>query len=191
MKSGARALGIAESYRNESSTLCGAVVSGNGIVDGMGFTTISVGGHDATDGIIELWESVGRPDVRFVLVSGVALAWYNIVDLERIASSVPVPVLAVTYEESDGLRNAIEGEFEGVAAERRLARIAALPPRRRYDLGQETVYCRTASAAPEEVQSMLQTMTRGGGRPEPVRVARLAARAADRYRDHWSPTGED
>ena len=191
MKSGARALGIAESYQNETSTLCGAVVSGKGIVDGLGFTTISVGGHDVTDGILELWESVGRPDVRFILVSGVALAWYNIVDLDRIASSVPVPVLAVTYEESDGLQNAIEQEFEGVAAERRRTRIEGLPPRRRYDLGQETVYCRAANAAPEDVQSMLQAVTRSGGRPEPVRVARLAARAADRYRDRWSPTGED
>lgn len=185
MKSGVRALGIAESYRRQSSTLCGAVVTGEGIVDGIGFRSIDVGGTDATDSVVALWDEVGRPDVRVLLLSGVALAWYNIVDHNRLSDAIPIPVLSLTYEASDGLQSAIEREFDGEAARVRLERYDALPARRECDLGDESVFVRAINADDINIEETLQSLTRAGGRPEPVRVARIAARAADEYRHRW------
>lgn len=181
MKTGMRALGVAESFRQERSTLCGAVVTGEGVVDGFAFASCTVAGLDATDGVVELWSMAGREDVRYLFISGVALAWYNIVDLRRLGEAIPVPILAITYEESDGLEPSIREHFSGAEAAERLDRYASLPERIPVELDDETLYIRTNDTAEEELDAIVRTFTRVGGRPEPIRVARLAARAADRW----------
>lgn len=180
MKSGARTLGIAESYHSEVSTLCGAVVTTDGALDGCGFTQCSVGGTDSTDSILELWSDVGRPDIQAVLLNGVALAWYNIVDLLRVSEAIPVPVIAITYEESDGLRDAIAAAFNGAEANRRLDLYESLPPRREIIVNDESLFIRVVGDG-ETAEELVRAVTPAGGRPEPVRVARILARAADRY----------
>lgn len=182
MKSGARALGIAESFRRETSTLCGAVSSGNGIVDEFAFAACTVGGVDATDAVLSLWEQIDRPDIQAVLISGVALAWYNILDLDRLSQHVPVPILALTYEASEGLGEAINREFEDAAASRRHDRYDALPPREAHSVNGHRIFVRIMNDNDIDSGAVLRALTRTGGRPEPVRIARLAARAADRYR---------
>lgn len=191
MKPGARALGIAESFQGERSTLCGVVATGGGVVDGCGFTTCRVGGLDATEAVLDLWRDVGRPDVRALLLSGVALAWYNVIDLDHLAREVSIPVLAITYEQSEGLGDAIEREFEGEATTRRLERYERLPSRRACSIGSETVYVRAKNDAELDVEEALQSLTLAGGRPEPVRVARVLARAADRFRRTFDEMAED
>lgn len=181
MKPGVRALGVAESFRGSRSTLCGAVVSGRGAVDGFAFTTCTVGGLDVTDAIIELWEAAGRDDVQYLLVNGVALAWYNVVELERLADAVPVPTLSITYEESDGLEDAIRERFSAEAASDRLDRYRSLPDRRRVELEDTMLFVRAIDADDLSIEEILETFIGASGRPEPLRVARLAARAADRW----------
>jgi hypothetical protein len=184
MKKGVRALGVAESYRGEGgdSYVAGAVVRADNVVDGFRFTTITVGGTDATDSIAELYDSFDRDDVRFVLVSGIAPAWYNIVDIAAVHDETDVPVVSVTYEEGDedGLKSALEDEFEGDSLEERLALYDALPQRRRVSLGEGRVlYVRSIGVPDERADRWVRGFTRldeESMRPEPVRVARLAAR---------------
>ena len=85
MKSGRRALGIAESYRGTddeaaTSTLGGAVVRVDRTVDDLVFGTCTVGGTDATDAVVDCWRRLDREDVAFLFLSGVAPAWYNVVE---------------------------------------------------------------------------------------------------------------
>jgi len=182
MKPGTRALGVAESYRGDRSTLAGAVVRASRVVDGIEFASCTVGGSDATAGIVDLWARLGREDVRYVLVAGVALAWYNVVDLRRVHEATGRPVLAVTFEASEGLEPSLRDEFDGEALERRLAAYEALPARRRVDVGDEAVFVRSVGADADEARRVVRAFTPEGGRPEPLRVARLAARAGDGLR---------
>lgn len=182
MKKGVRALGIAESYRGEDgdSYLAGAVVRADSVVEGFRFTTITVGGTDATERIVELYDDFDREDVRFVLVSGIAPAWYNTVDIDAIHDATDVPVVSVTYEEGDenGLRSSLEDEFEGDDLEERLDLYESLPLRRRVSVGEgQEVYVRSVGVTDERADEWVRGFTiEDGGRPEPVRVARLAAR---------------
>jgi len=177
MKQGVRALGVAESYRGESgdSYLAGAVVRGSGTVDGLEFTTATVGGTDATDAVVRLYELADREDIRLVTLSGVALSWYNIVDLHAVHDATETPVISVTYEESEGLRAALRDEFSGDALDERLALYDSLPPRRRVTVGGNELYIRPVGVSDERAEEAVRLFTRDG-RPEPVRVARLAAR---------------
>jgi len=181
MKQGVRALGVAESYRGETgdSYLAGAVVRGSYAVDGLVYTTATVGGTDATDAVVELYD---RDDVRLLMLSGVALSWYNIVDLHAVNEATGVPVASVTYEESDGLRRAIRDEFDGEARDERLATYDSLPPRRPVSVCDTTFYLRSVGVPDERADEWMRGFTHDG-RPEPVRVARLAARGLLDYEE--------
>ncbi|NHN46778.1 DUF99 family protein [Halostella sp. JP-L12] len=182
MKPGTRALGIAESFRSETSTLAGAVTRASRVVDGFAFSTCTVGGDDATDAIVELYERLDREDVRYVMVAGVAPAWYNLVDLRAVRDAVDRPVVAVTFEESSGLEASLREEFDGEALQWRLDAYDALPPRHPVDAGDDTVFVRSVGIDDDEADEVVRAFTPEGGRPEPVRVARLAARACDETR---------
>lgn len=182
MKSGVRALGVAESYRAERSTLAGVVVRANRVVDGFSFGTCTVGGTDATRAVADLAAALDREDVRYLLVSGLALAWYNVLDLRSLSGETGLPVVSVTYEASDGLADAIREAFDGAARDERLATYRAQPERRPLTVNGERVFVRAVGCESGEARDVVRAFTPEGGRPEPLRVARLAARAADELR---------
>ncbi|PSP53122.1 DUF99 domain-containing protein [Halobacteriales archaeon QH_1_68_42] len=147
MKAGVRALGIAESFRGDESTLAGAVVRASRVTDGF--------------------------------VAGIAPAWFNLLDLPAIRESADRPVLSVTFEESPGLEGALREAFEGDALDERLAVYRRQPERRRLTVNDERVFVRAVGCEEDEAADVVRAFTPEGGRPEPLRVARLAARAAD------------
>jgi endonuclease V-like protein UPF0215 family len=183
VKSGVRALGVAESYRGDTSTLAGVVVRADRTVDGLEFDTCTVGGTDVTPTICSLFERLDRDDIQYLFVAGIALAWYNIVDLDRLATETGLPVLSVSFEDSEGLTAAIESEFEDSEAQSRLETYHAQPERRAVDLNGDTVYCRSLGLDDAEATEALRAFTPEGGRPEPLRVARLAARGVEGFRE--------
>ena len=179
MKTGTRALGVAESYRGDRSTLAGAVVRASRVVDGFSFSSCTVGGTDSTGAIVDAYRKLDREDVQYVFVSGVAPAWFNVVDLRAVRERVDRPVLSVSFEASPGLEDAIEREFEGEERERRLAVYGRQPDREPVEVNGERVFVRAIGC--DDPASVVRAFTPEGGRPEPLRVARLAARAADDY----------
>jgi len=183
MKAGVRALGIAESYRGSTSTLAGAVARASRVVDGFVFGRCTVGGSDATAAVVAMVERLDRADVRYLCCSGLALAWFNVLDLHRLHDETGLPVLAVTYEESEGLTSAIREAFDDPdTVADRLATYEAQPPRRRVTVNGEAVYVRSVGIDDGDANDVIRGFTPEGGRPEPLRVARLAASAADAFR---------
>jgi uncharacterized protein len=194
MKPGARALGIAESYRGTTdgsngersdrprSSLAGAVVRADRALDGLAFGSCTVGGRDATEAVCALFSALDREDVRYVLVSGIAPAWYDVLDLRRIHEHVSRPVCSVSFEASAGLEDALRREFSGEALEDRLSTYERQPPRRRTAVNGHDVYYRALGLDDDSARELLSAFTPEGGRPEPLRVARIAARAADARR---------
>lgn len=186
MKPGRRALGVAESYRGTdegaaTSTLAGAVVRADRTVDDFVFGSCEVGGTDATDAIVDCWRRLDRPDVRYLFVAGVAPAWYNVLDLEALHEAVDRPVLAVTFEASEGLTDAIAEAFDGRERARRLEAYGALPERRQLEVGDGELYVRNVGIDDVEADRVVAAYTHER-RPEPLRVAGRAARRVDAFR---------
>lgn len=182
---GARALGVAESYGHgdERSVLCGAVVRADRVADGFAFAECTVGGTDATDAVAALFRDLGREDVRHLLLAGVAPAWYNLFDLHRLHDRVDRPVLSVSFEDSPGLEPALREAFDGPALDDRLDRYRSLPPRRPVETPAGRLFVRAVGVDdPTAAEVVRAHVTEGTRRPEPVRVARLAARAARAFR---------
>ncbi|ELZ75221.1 hypothetical protein C455_16298 [Haloferax larsenii JCM 13917] len=164
-----------------TSVLCGAVVRADRVVDGLAFETCTVGGDDATDAIASLWSSLGREDARYVLVSGIAPAWFNLVDSPRLAADLDRPVISVSFEASDGLEPALREHFSGAALDARLETYRDAPPRTPIEVNDERLFVRAAGCDTAEAERVVRAFTPTGGRPEPIRVARMAARAARQF----------
>ena len=177
MKPGVRALGIAESAGRSRSIIAGAIVSARGRLDGLGFEPCPTGGLAATDAILALWSRLGRDDVQFLLIAGVAPAWYDVIDFHTVAHRVEVPVLALTFERGGDLAPHIRSQFGGPAATERLRRYRDLPRQRQVELDGEEVFVRACNLGDRDPALICRHFTVAGGRPEPIRVARLAARA--------------
>lgn len=182
MKAGTRALGVAESYRGAESTLAGAVVSASRITDGFAFSSCTVSGTDATAAVVELVDRIDRADINYLFFAGIAPAWYNVLDLHRIHEAINRPVLSISFEESAGLEPALRDEFSGAELTTRLDTYRSQPPRHQLSINDETVFVRSVGLQDAEAVEVVRAFTPEGGRPEPLRIARLAARAADSWR---------
>lgn len=180
MPSGSRVLGIAASDDEQTSVLAGAILRADRVLDGVGFETCTVGGRDATPAVQSLIDRLDRPDVAAVMIAGIAPAWFNLVDLPALDASGPV--LSVSFEASPGLEAAIDRAFDGERRAWRRAVYDRQPPRRALEVGDDRVFVRSPTASIATQRDLLAASTPEGGRPEPVRVARLLARGAREWR---------
>ncbi len=183
-KRGIRVLGVAESFRPDErwSVLAGVVMRGDLVVDGLAVGRASVGGDDATSSIASLYRKFKRNDVNLIMVSGCILSLYNIVDVDQLAGRTKLPVICLTYKETSGIEDAIVRHFPGRADEK-LAAYRRLGERSRIPLKTgRSVFARTSGLSESEVRSVVEMFTLQGSVPEPVRVARLLARASSASR---------
>ena len=179
-KQGMRVLGVAESFKQgeEVSLLAGVVMRGDLVVDGFAFGRTSVGGDDATRSIVSLYRRLKRNDVNVIMVSGAILSFYNIIDIEGLSHRTGLPVICLTYRETSGIEDSIRRHFLK-GAERKLAAYGRLGGRKRIRLKSgSVVFARTSGLEDAESKSVIDLFTLQGSIPEPVRVARLLARAA-------------
>ncbi len=179
-KKGLRALGIAESFQkgvSEKSMLAGVVMRGDLQIDGFELTLITVGGLDATEGVLRLYNDLGRRDINLLLLNGCVISWYNIIDLEQVFKALDIPMICVTYEESEGLEKYFK-EFKD--SEKRLEiyrRVGERTPIKLHT-GHEVLVRSYGIDDEKEVKRVLDKFTLQGAVPEPLKVARLLARAA-------------
>jgi len=178
-KKAIRALGVAESFRpNEhKSRIAGVVMRADLVVDGFALGQATVGGDDATASVLKLLRSLKRADVNLIMLSGCIISRYNIIDIDGLASISGLPVICLTYNESKGIEGAIRRNFAD--PEERLAKYKALGRRLPLTLhtGHRT-YVRDANIRDADAKRILDSFTLQGGIPEPVRLAKLLARAA-------------
>lgn len=174
-----RVLGVAESFvrARARSRLAGVVMRADLRVDGLAFAHATVGGDDATEAVLKIYESLDRADVNALLLSGAVISWFNIIDLPEVFEKTRKPVICLTYEESHGLEKYLREYFPDQEEKLRLYERLGQREMIRLKTGYE-VYIRALDASAEETRVLLNRFTLDGRVPEPVRVARLAARAA-------------
>ena len=61
--------------------------------------------------ILSMYKKLNRPDISYLLISGIIISMYNIVDLKKISKTLNLPVIGVTYQESKGIEDAIKHHF--------------------------------------------------------------------------------
>jgi endonuclease V-like protein UPF0215 family len=177
-KKGLRGLAIAESFKqgNKTSRLAGVIIRRDFIIDGFVFGNCTIEGDDATDAILGMYARLGRDDINFIMISGLIIAMYNIIDIKKINQVTKIPVIAVTYLESEGLEDAIKHHFPD-DYETKIIQYNKLGARTPITLHTgHKLYLRTEGCLTSEAQKLVDEFTLQGSNPEPLRLAQLLAR---------------
>lgn len=182
-KTGLRGLTIAESFGQNSyrSVLAGVVMRSDLVIDGFVFGGATLAGDDATDAILDMYSRLGRSDINYILLSGMVMSLYNIVDIARLHDSIKIPIIGLSYRDSSGIEDSIRQRFAG-SFESKVAAYKKLGGRTRVRLKTaHDVFVRTAGCTPADAARILDILTLHGSIPEPARVSGIAARALDAH----------
>jgi len=178
-KKGLRGLAISESFTPKSakSILCGVVMRRDFILDGFTFGTTTIAGDDATKTILEMYENLKRPDVSYVLISGLIISMYNIVDIKKIYESIKIPIIGLTYNDSQGIEESIKHHYPN-SFESKIKKYNKMGAREKITIGKTSeVFVRKEGCSLPDVKYLLNELTLQGSIPEPLRVAQLLARS--------------
>jgi uncharacterized protein len=177
-KKGIRFFAVAESFAQLDlrSVLAGVVMRKDLIIDGLVFDTTTIKGTDSTDIILSMYRNMNRNDINCILLGGTIISVLNIVDGQKLQSTLNLPIISVTSIERKGLKKQNLMRFANGRS--RLELYDALPERKELQLRTgRAVHVRNWGISESESLSLLNEITLQGSRPEPIRIANLAARA--------------
>lgn len=136
-------------------------------------------GRNSTGELARLVEFSGaREHLHLILLQGVALAGFNVVDAQALREATGLPVLVVARRppDMDRIRSALLTRVPGGRPKWRL--ITALGPMEPC----QGVMVQRIGLSLDDAATALQTLTVTGRVPEPLRAAHLIARGATRGR---------
>lgn len=180
MKKGWRFLVFAEAFSKnklaKKSIIVGAIINGLYLPEAFRAELIDLYGLDSTEKIVKIYRSLGREDVNFVILSGVIIALYNIIDLSDIYDRIKKPVIAISYRESEKgleeiLRGLPNGDFRVEIYKRNKERIK-IKLSNGYSL-----FIRPIGLSIKNAKQILDKITIHGKIPEPVKVTKALARS--------------
>ncbi len=178
-KKGLRGLAIAESFRQNSkkSILYGIVMIRDFLIDGFVFGSATLDGDDATSAILQMYEDLKRPDISYVLISGLIISLYNIIDIKKIHKSLKIPIIGLTYHDSTGIEDSIKHHFPD-SYKSKIKNYKKLGIRKKITLHTSCeVFVRKEGCTLHDVKYLLNELTLQGSIPEPLRVAQLLAKS--------------
>jgi endonuclease V-like protein UPF0215 family len=177
-KRGIRALAIAESFKADCryAVLAGVVMRRDMIIDGVAMSKSTLRGDDATQNIIAMYQDMHRNDINCIFLGGIIISMYNIVDGAEIHKSTKLPIIALTFHPSEGIERTIRRVFS--EQEAKLQRYLSLGQREEVKLGTgKSVFVRRWGISLPKAAVILDHFTLQGSYPEPIRIAKLIARA--------------
>lgn len=177
MKEGIRILGIDDAPFKHSDTetfLTGVVYRGTEFIEDIRTVRIEVDADNSSEKVLELYDRCNNPrQIKAVLLDGISFAGFNILELDRIATELDRPVVAVTPNRPDreGFREAMKnsGNYD--------KNFEQLPEYRELDLKDGTVYFQFSGCGREEAKELIESSIIHGQVPEPIRVADMIGRA--------------
>ena len=153
-------------------------------LDGVLSTAVRRDGSNATDKLIESVSASRFSDhIRAVLLQGIALAGFNVVDLEALSAALDIPVLVVVRKQprlqmvKDALLDRTPGGAEKWALIERhgaLERCGAL-------------WIQRVGLTHAEATALLAATTSHGNIPEPLRLAHIIAGGVERGASRGRP----
>jgi uncharacterized protein len=153
----------------------GVVFRGGTSVDGVMHTHVDIDGLDATDKIVAMINaSPHKPQIRVVMLNGVTVAGFNLVDIVKLNKATGVPILSVTQDKPDldAIHEALKNLPE---TEKRWEIIQNEGAIRAIQNKGAKLYVGLAGLDVDDALIVLDTTSTRGSLPEPLRVAHLIA----------------
>lgn len=172
MKPGTRFLGIDDSshdkFNDETAFLTGVTYRGTDFIEDIRKTEVEVDGGDATEKILELYDSAEASEIGYILLDGISFAGLNIVDLEKLHENTGKPVIAVTQNKPDR-----EKFYEALEIVGNQEGFWELEDPVKLELKDGEVFIQFSGCDKAEAREAVRKSTIHGLTPEPIRVAHM------------------
>jgi hypothetical protein len=169
--------GVFTPHTKGTVDVIGVVFRGGYWLDGVMKTQVEIDGMDATEKIASMiLESPHYDQLRIVMLNGVTMAGFNVVDIERLYQKVKLPVIAVTRDKPNfddirkALRNLPRGEERWKAIEK-AGKIIEVRTRS----GEDPIYAHVVGISEKDAIRILKSTSTRSNIPEALRVAHIIA----------------
>jgi endonuclease V-like protein UPF0215 family len=155
----------------------GVVFRGGFWLDGVMHTKVKIDGLDATEKIVSMiLKSPHHKQLRVIMLNGITLAGFNVVDVKKLNIETKLPVIVVTREKPnlDEIREALkklprmEERWKAVL---NAGKIFEVPTRSET----EKIYMQISGINEDDAKRILQLTSTRSNIPEALRVAHLIA----------------
>jgi endonuclease V-like protein UPF0215 family len=169
--------GVFTPHSTELVDVVGVVFRGGYWFDGFMHTRVKVDGIEATTKLGEMiMKSSHYQQLRVVMLNGVTLAGFNVVDIQELQQSVKLPIIAVVRDKPNlehirkALQHLSDPEKRWKAIER-AGKMMVVYTRK----GKQPIYVHVAGLAEQIAQSILKWTSTHSNIPEALRVAHIIA----------------
>lgn len=161
--------------QEEPTPLVGVITRGGGVVDGVLTKEIVVDGLNGTHLLSNaINESKHREELRLVVLAGITLAGFNVVDISKLSEKTNLPVLSVTRGRVnlESFKSALENlpNFQ-----QRWKAVSNAGEISEYELHGHRIYYQTANLSVSEAERALEVTATHSVLPEPIRLAGMIA----------------
>ncbi|MCA1812712.1 MAG: DUF99 family protein [Halobacteriales archaeon] len=180
MKPEARVLGIDDgpfSWGDATTDVVGVLMRGGSYVEAVLRGQVRVDGDDATMAVANLVARSRYADqAQVVMLDGVCLGGFNVVDLDALHDALELPVMTVTRDAPDraGIEAALRKHLPD--AERRID-LLERHPLHRVATAHKPLWVSCVGMGLPDAEEVVRRTTVRGALPEPLRLAHLIAAA--------------
>jgi len=183
MKAQIRLLGVDDSpftFTDKYGMVIGVIMRGGEYTESVLRRHVKIDGDDATFVCKDMIKKTRhRKQLKAMLLDGVALGGFNVVDIEEVYNSTDLPVITVTRHKPDfeKIKKALQKNFQdwkdrwGILSKGEMYRVKTS-----YNL----LYVKCVGLSIGEAKEIIKISTIRGAMPEPIRVAHLIASGVTR-----------
>jgi hypothetical protein len=178
MKKQIRILGIDDSpftFCDKYVTVIGAVLRGGGYLECVLSSCVSIDGDEATAVCKDMIQNTKhRQQLKAVMLDGVALGGFNVVDIYELHESTDLPVITVTRDppDLDKIKLALQKNFKDWRKRWEILRRGDIHT---VETRHNPIFVKHVGLSLEEVKEIIKLSTIRGVIPEPIRVAHIIA----------------
>jgi endonuclease V-like protein UPF0215 family len=180
MKPHVRIIGIDDApfnFKDGSVLVVGTIVRLPNYLEGVMKTEIQVDGTDSTEKLGEMFNSSKYSEqLELIMLDGIALGGFNIVNLRRLHNETGIPVCTITRDrpDMDSIKKALENKFEDWKERWSLIKDIELVE---VETEHKSIYVSHVGIELDDLKGLIRKSTVLGALPEPIRIAHLIASA--------------
>lgn len=167
-----RVLGIDDSpfnkFKDRECLVVGTFYRGGSYPDGIMSTKIRVDGQNSTKKLADMVnKSRFKPQIQAIMLDGIAMGGFNVVDIEKLSKKTKIPVIVVVRRYPDFRK--IVSALEKLKKQRQIKLIekAGTP------LKAGKIWIQFKGISPEKAAEIVRATATRSFIPEPIRVAHL------------------
>lgn len=178
MKTQIRVLGIDDSpfkFGDEKTSVIGVVMRIPSYIEAVLRTEVKVDGDDACEMLkVMINSSRYKDQLKMVMLDGVALGGFNVVDIKKLYEEIHLPIITITREEPnfDAMEKALKEHFKDWSTRLDIIKMGELVT---IETAHKPIFVKFVGIELEDVRKIIEQSTIRGALPEPIRVAHLIA----------------